>query len=101
MCIEDSAVLAEMLSLPEVEDSRSIELAFAKFDKLRRERGNALVLSSERQGNLYEWLIPGIGSDFSKIKHEMETRNSRIMDVNVQQMCDEAKKALRDALPPR
>ena len=101
MCIEDSAVLAEMLSLPEVGDSQSIELAFAKFDELRRERGNALVVSSVHQGDLYEWSIPGIGADFAEIKNEMETRNSRITDVDVQQMCTEAKNALRNALPTR
>jgi salicylate hydroxylase len=101
MCIEDSAVLAEMLALPEVNDSRSVEVAFAKFSELRRERGNALVQSSAHQGDLYEWSIPGIGADFAKIKKEMEVRNSRITDVNVQHMCNEAKDALRTALPTR
>jgi salicylate hydroxylase len=101
MCIEDSAVLAEMLSLPEVNDPGSIEIAFAKFDELRRERGNALVSSSMHQGDLYEWFIPGIGADFAKIKNEMETRNSQITDVDVQQMCTEARTAVRDALRAR
>jgi salicylate hydroxylase len=98
MCVEDSAVLAELLALPEVRDARSIEKAFAVYNEVRRERDNFVVQSSAHQGEAYEFLAPGIGKDFDRIKKEMMTRNARITDVDIRKICDDARDALRAKL---
>lgn len=98
MCIEDSAVMAELLASDGVKAQVDIEVVFQAFNDLRRERGNWLVQSSAHQGNLYEWLAPGIGKDFGRMEDEINKRNRKIAEVDVQQMCNEAKSALASAL---
>lgn len=94
-CIEDSAVLADLLADKNVKTQKDIEAAFATFDEQRRDRGHFLVQTSAHIGNCYEWLADGIGEDFSKIEHEINTRNSKIADVDVPQMCLDAKAQLQ------
>lgn len=95
MCIEDSAILADLLADDNVRTQKDIEAAFATFDVQRRDRGHFLVQTSAHIGNCYEWLAEGVGSDFSKIEQEINTRNSKIADVDVAKMCQEAKDRLQ------
>jgi salicylate hydroxylase len=91
LCIEDSAVIASLLSDDRVKTASDIDAVFATFDELRRERGHFLVQSSYRIGNCYEWLADGVGQDFSKIEEEINWRNGAIANVNVEQMCADAR----------
>lgn len=97
-CIEDSAVLAELLADDRVQTLRDIEAAFATFNDQRKERGQWLVQSSRWLGDCYEWRAPGIGRDFAKIEHEINTRNGIIANVNLAEMCDQAKQSLSTRL---
>ncbi|KAL4932588.1 uncharacterized protein BDV17DRAFT_167919 [Aspergillus undulatus] len=93
-CIEDTAVLATLLSDPRVRNHKDLEAALAVFDVTRRERSQWLVESSRFLGDLYEWRAPGVGRDFGRIEHEINTRNGIIYDINIQKVCEEAKEAL-------
>lgn len=89
-CIEDSAVLASLLSSDSVRAPGDLEAVFATFDAVRRERCQWLVRSSRFAGDLYEWRAPGVGKDFEKIEKEIIERLSIIGDVDVQKLCTEA-----------
>lgn len=94
-CIEDSAVLASLLSDPRVRDSHSdLEAVLATFDATRRERTQWLVKSSRFTGDLYEWRAEGIGGDFKGIEAEINRRNAAIADVDVDALCLEARTVL-------
>ncbi|KAL1953766.1 hypothetical protein VTO42DRAFT_2297 [Malbranchea cinnamomea] len=97
-CIEDSAVLAELIADERVTSGRDLEAVFAAFDSTRRERGQWLVQSSRFIGDCYEWRAEGVGSDFSKIEHEINTRNGIIANIDMDEMCAQAKKELRRIL---
>ncbi|KAH6891487.1 putative salicylate hydroxylase [Thelonectria olida] len=94
LCIEDAAVLAHILSDKSVTSYREIETALEVYDSARRDRGSWLVQSSRRIGNTYEWLVPGIEDDLGKVEAEIKHRNGIIANVNVQQMCDDARTEL-------
>lgn len=94
-CIEDSAILADLLADEKVRTRSDIEAAFAVFNEVRHDRGNWLVQSSQHIGNCYEWIGEGIGEDFDKVEREINLRNSMIADVNVAGMCREAVDVLR------
>lgn len=72
---------------------------FATFDSTRRERGEFLVRSSRFIGDCYQWRAEGVGSDFKKIEHEINTRNGIIANVDVDRMCEEAVLELAGKLP--
>lgn len=100
MCIEDSAVMAELLADDAVNNSRDVEAVFSTFHDVRRERGQGLVHSSSRIGNVYEWRAEGVGSDFGKMEEEINWRNDVIggEDVDVGEMCRIARERLREKL---
>jgi salicylate hydroxylase len=98
LCIEDSAVLAELLADRRVLTGEHVEAVFATFDAVRRTRGDWLVQSSRRIGDCYEWRAEGNGKDFQKIEAEINRRNSAIADVNCQEMCDQARHRLGERL---
>lgn len=87
-------MLAELLDDECVDSHRALEAAFATFDSQRRARGEWLMRSSRLCGDMYEWSADGIGRDFNKIKSEVSIRNGVIADVNVKNMCHEAKTEL-------
>ncbi|KAK5076229.1 hypothetical protein LTR64_006293 [Lithohypha guttulata] len=89
-CIEDSAVMAALLSDKRVQTSEDIEAAFAAFDSNRRERCQWLVQSSRFIGDAYEWRAPGLKDDFKKIESEINRRNSIIGDFDIDQGCKDA-----------
>lgn len=95
MCIEDSAVLAELLTDSTVTSSTSVDLALEIFDSVRRERGAWLVQSSRHIGNTYEWLVPGIQDNMAKIESEIRHRNGIIANVDVRAMCESARADLQ------
>ena len=88
-CIEDSAVLAALLSNKRVRARGDIDQAFAAFDATGRERVAWLVQSSYHIGNTYEWLAPGLEDDFEAIEKDINHRNGIIANVDVQGMCNE------------
>lgn len=98
MCIEDSHVLAELLSDPVVQGPREVAAALAAFDENRRERGHWLVQSSRRIGDTYEWQASGIGSDLALVEKEINERNAIIADYDIEGGCEGARKAMRKRL---
>jgi salicylate hydroxylase len=97
-CIEDSAVLAELLADDHVRTQQDLETVFATFDAQRRLRSQWLVQSSRWIGDCYEWRAKGIGKDFEKIKAEINERNGIIVNIEMRKMCDQAKEDLRKRL---
>ena len=97
-CIEDSAVLASLLDLDQVQSPSDLEAVFATFNDRRKERGQWLVQSSRRIGDCYEWRAEGVGRDFAKIEREINERNGRIAEVDVEQWCREAREDLAGRL---
>ena len=98
MCIEDSAIMAELLQDESVKSKKELEAVFATFDAERRSRGHWLVQSSRWIGDCYEWRAEGIGKDFRKIEAEINERNGIIANVDVAKMCTHAVSELRKKL---
>lgn len=98
LCIEDSAVMAEVLADEAVKSGKDVEAVFSTFNDLRKERGQWLVQSSSRIGNVYEWRAEGVGSDFGKMEQEINQRNDVIGgdDVDVSEMCKQARSSFRE-----
>lgn len=94
-CIEDSAVLAELLSDEAVKDHRDLEAVFAAFDASRRERCQWLVKSSRWIGDCYEWRAEGVGRDFGKIEDEINRRMGIISGIDIDEVCGQARGFLR------
>jgi len=97
-CIEDSAVMAELLADEHVRTQHDLEAVFAMFDEQRRSRGQWLVQSSRWIGDCYEWRAKGIGNDLKKIEAEINERNGIIANIDMQKLCDKAKEDLRKRL---
>ncbi|KAK6429528.1 hypothetical protein LTR95_014327 [Oleoguttula sp. CCFEE 5521] len=100
MCIEDSAVMAELLADPAVQTREDVELVFATFSTVRKERGDGLVQSSARQGRIYEWQTE-YGRDFGKQEEEIKERNKRVGEVDVGKLVEEAREVLKMKLGKR
>jgi salicylate hydroxylase len=98
MGIEDCAVLSELLADELITKNHQIEDVLAVFDIVRRKRGQWLVQSSRHIGDCYEWRAKGVGKDFKKIEEEINHRNGIIANVNVEEMCNEARQLLKDRL---
>jgi salicylate hydroxylase len=98
MGIEDCAVLSELLSHESITQQQDLNIVLSVFDKVRRERGQWLVQSSQHIGNCYEWIAKGVEDNFEKIEHEINTRNGIIANVNVRELCDQARGLLKDRL---
>jgi salicylate hydroxylase len=94
LCIEDSAILASLLSDEQVKSPSDLEAVFAAFNNQRKERGQWLVQSSRWIGDCYEWRAAGIGRDFAKIENEINERNGIIANVDLEQWCRDAKEDL-------
>ena len=97
-CIEDSAVMAELLADQQVRTQRDLDTVFATFDAQRRSRGQWLVQSSRWIGDCYEWHAKGVGKDFKKIEAEINERNGIIANVDIRKMCEQAREDLRTRL---
>ena len=97
-CIEDTAVLAALLEDKRVQTHKDLQAVLAAFDENRRERTQWLVQSSRFIGDCYEWRADGVGSDFKKIEEAINHRNGIIANVDIGQMCQEARKQMEKRL---
>ncbi|KAL4882535.1 hypothetical protein BJY04DRAFT_186364 [Aspergillus karnatakaensis] len=100
-CLEDTAVLATLLSNSRVQTHKDLELALAIFDESRKERTQWLVESSRFIGDCYEWRAEGVERDFGKIEKAINERNAIITEGDVAGMCSDAERALRERLDER
>ena len=103
LCIEDSAVMAELLADDAVKSISDVQAVFSTFNDVRKERGQWLVHSSARIGNVYEWRADGVEQDFGKMEQEINERNNTIggEDVDVSEMCKKARATLQQKLSAR
>ncbi|CAK7228965.1 hypothetical protein SCUCBS95973_007061 [Sporothrix curviconia] len=90
MCIEDVAVLAELMGA--VKSTGELPAAFAAFDASRRGRDQWLVASSRRAADLYEWRARG--RDFEAIADEVRARQAFIWDIDLDEAMAKAKEDL-------
>ncbi|KAH7149099.1 hypothetical protein B0J13DRAFT_297191 [Dactylonectria estremocensis] len=97
-CIEDSAVMSELLADKSVQSRQELEAVFAAYDKSRRERSQWLVQSSRRIGDCYEWRATGVGRDFKKIEGEIQERMGIISNLDLSRAIQEAKEDLKRRL---
>ena len=100
ICIEDAAVMADLLAAPEAQShgAKGFESAFQVFSDVRKERTQWLVESSRRSGDLYEWRAEGVGKDFAKIEHECRERDVKIWNGQIDDMIKEAMQKLSASL---
>ena len=100
ICIEDAAVMADLLADPQVHaaGSKGLTAAFQAFSDTRKERTQWLVQSSRREGDLYEWRADGVGDDFEKIHQECKQRCETIWNGQIDDMIHEANCSLRSIL---
>lgn len=94
MCIEDAAVLAELLADERIQTHADVEKAFAVYNEVRKPRGDALVQSSRFMGEAWDLRQSSL-STFAELEREIVKRNSVIHDVDVAQMCEDARAKLR------
>lgn len=93
MCIENAAMLSELLADKRIKRYSDVEQAFAVYDKMRRPRGEWLVQSSRFMGDCWDLRQPDF-QNFPEIEAEILRRNAIIHDVDVKQMCEDARAEL-------
>ncbi|KAK4547539.1 hypothetical protein LTR36_000496 [Oleoguttula mirabilis] len=100
MCIEDAAIMADLLADPSVHEAgaKGFEAAFQAYSDCRKERTQSLVQTSRRSGDLYEWRAEGVGADIEKIHKECKAMNEQIWNGQVDEMIREAKSCLATIL---
>ncbi|KAK7698875.1 hypothetical protein SLS64_012084 [Diaporthe eres] len=98
LCIEDAAVLASLLSIPEIKGTKTLEKVFAAYDANRRDRTQWHVQSSRRAGNLAEYLTKDVGKDIVKLERELNERLNHIWNFDIEDSIREATKDLRRRL---
>ena len=94
MCIEDAAILAELLADKNVNTYADVEAAFSVYDAVRKPRGEFLVKTSRFMGDAYERRNEATGNDLNKVMDELVARNAVIHNVDVAQMCLDARAQL-------
>jgi len=96
ICIEDAAVMAELLASSEVQSNgaEGLRKVFQVFSDVRKERTQWLVSSSRRTGDLYEWRADGVGKDISKIHTECKERDDKIWNFQINDLIKDAKQKL-------
>ena len=98
MCIEDAAILAELLADGKVKTYEDVEAAFSVYDAVRKPRGEFLFRSSRFMGEAYEKRNEATGKSFTKVRDEAAARSAVIHDVDVDQMCRDARALLAQYL---
>jgi salicylate hydroxylase len=107
ICIEDSAILAELLDLAwsrleeqstRVSRTETLIKVLEVFDAVRRERTQWLVQSSRESVELYEWRDRLCKRDPSKLKEQILWRNHKIWRVDIEDMVAEANRKLEELI---
>lgn len=94
MAIEDSYVLSNLVAA--AKDAGDIEGAFRAFDAVRRERTQRLVKTSREAGQLYDFELPGVGSDVDKIRENLDGRMGWIWDEDLRAELEQGKKLMSE-----
>ena len=105
-CIEDAAILAELLLEAKNVSQRQacpdtatlLEKTFAAYEAVRLERTQWLVASSRRTGDIFDWMDPECGRDPAKMEQELLWRHNKIWWADIEAMVSEAKEHLRGAV---
>ncbi|KAF2153548.1 putative salicylate hydroxylase [Myriangium duriaei CBS 260.36] len=100
MCIEDCAIMAELLTSPLVEKNgpKGVEAAFKAYNDQRLERTQDLVQSSRRAGELWDLRAEGVGDDYKKLEAEITARFRKVWDGQVKDYIKEAEGLLEKQL---
>ncbi|KAK1963184.1 FAD/NAD(P)-binding domain-containing protein [Colletotrichum sublineola] len=97
VCIEDAAVMASLLAVDGVRGGSDIEAVFATFDAHRRERGEWLMRSSRRAGELNQ-LQSEHKKDFQRLEpelHAIATKTWRFdVEMNIREAVEDLHKRL-------
>lgn len=94
-CVEDAAVLSELLGDARVQDPAHVTAVFEAYDAARRPRANWLVQSSRRMCELYQRRAAGIDpANMAADEHEMRDRYKIIWDYDLEGAIREAKEHL-------
>ena len=98
ICIEDAAVMSAILASDQVKSrgAEGLPDAFKVFESIQKERGQWLVQSSRRVGDLYEWRAEGVGEDVSKIEEELRSRLNTIWKGDVAGAVQKALSAVKN-----
>ena len=94
MCIEDAAILAELLADENVKTYEDVQAAFSVYDAVRKPRGEFLFRSSRFMGEAYEKRNEATGKSFAKVRDEAAARSAVIHNVDVEQMCRDSRALL-------
>lgn len=96
MCIEDAAILAELLADSRVAQNgdKGLAQAFQAYNDQRLDRTQWLVQSSRRSGDLYEWRAESVGRDIDKIQEECRWRDEKIWNGQVSEYIQDGKQML-------
>ncbi|EMC92909.1 hypothetical protein BAUCODRAFT_266173 [Baudoinia panamericana UAMH 10762] len=96
ICIEDAAVMAELLADPAVAAAghKGFRAAFQAFSDCRKERTQWLVQSSRKDGDVYEWRAEGVGRDVDKIYAECKASNDEIWNGQIDEMIADGRQSL-------
>ncbi|KAK2063325.1 FAD/NAD(P)-binding domain-containing protein [Colletotrichum caudatum] len=89
ICIEDAAVLASLLAVDGVRSGPDIEAVFATFNAHRRERGEWLVRTSRRVGELIQ-LQSEHKKDFQKLIWELRSYIAQTREFDLERQIREA-----------
>ncbi|KAK7908794.1 hypothetical protein PG985_016097 [Apiospora marii] len=98
-CVEDSAVLSELLADERVTKPEQLAAVFAAFDAIRRPRGHWLVQSSRRMVELYQDRAAGAShQDMDGMRKEVEERFRKVWDYDLGEAVREGKEDLHRRL---
>ena len=90
MAIEDSYLLSGLLS--DVYDKSELEIVFATFEAMRKDRTQRLVRNSRDQTAIYDFQAQGIEDDIRKIAEDLPNRWDWIWDHDVERELEDAKR---------
>ncbi|KAI1335552.1 salicylate 1-monooxygenase sala [Xylariaceae sp. FL0016] len=93
-CIEDSAVLSALLSVPRVQNRDGLEAGFAAFDANRKERDQWLIKDSRSTGEIYELNDSGVGRDFKRMEQALRDSFDKVWDYDLDGATDTAREDL-------
>lgn len=95
--IEDAQVIAALLSQPRVTKA-NIPTVFKAWEQSRRGRGSKVQTTSHECGDVFEFAMPGIGSDRDKLDGNLSTRWDWIWQYDTDRGVTEAIKGLQAML---